>query len=185
MGIDPAQFRVMEERLARNRRKQMQPSAPEQHPPVTPMPPSQCAMESSDIVFSCVDRYRTHEFVFHGKPMGKPRMTQRDKFVMRPRVKKYWDFKALLRAASGPLDDNADMVIVTAWVPMPPSWSKKKQDAMAGQPCRQKPDWDNIGKAICDALFDEDCCIWVGVTIKYWCRQGDERLNIKVLYAKS
>lgn len=185
MGMDPAQFRVMEERLARNRRKTPPAPAPELHPAVTPIPPSQCAMESSDIVFSCVDRYRTHEFVFHGKPIGKPRMTQRDKFIKRPIVQRYWTFKAALQAACGPTDPNADMVIVTAWVPMPPSWSKKKQDAMAGQPCRQKPDWDNISKAICDALFDDDECIWVGVAIKYWCRPGDERLNVKILYAKS
>lgn len=112
-------------------------------------------------------------------------MTQRDKFIKRPNVQRYWAFKDALRAAAGTLPLNPDMVIVTAWVPVPPSWPKKKREAKVGQPCREKPDWDNIGKAVCDALFDEDACIWVGVTIKYWCLEGQERLNVKVLYAKS
>lgn len=180
MGITPEQFQKMEDRLDRNRRRK-----PAAVPPVMPIPPSPCAAESSDIVFSCVDKYLTHEFVFVGKPIGKPRMTQRDKFIKRPATTQYWQFKDAIRISAGQLPAYPDMVIVTAWVPMPPSWSKTKQDSYTGQPCRQKPDWDNIGKAICDALFDEDCCIWVGALIKYWCRPGDERLNIKVLYAKS
>lgn len=136
-------------------------------------------------MFACADKYLTHEFVFQGKPIGKPRMTQRDKFVKRPATEQYWRFKDALRISAGQLPSYPDMVIVTAWVPMPPSWSLKKQAEYVGQPCRQKPDWDNIGKAVCDALFDEDACIWVGVLIKYWCSPGQERLNIKVLYAKS
>ena len=35
---------------------------------------------------------------------------------------------------------------------MPSSWSKKKRDAMGGQPCNTIPDLVNIGAAICDAL---------------------------------
>lgn len=183
MGVTPEQFRAMEQRLEQNRGKK-RPSAPIPSAPVTPIPPSPVSGQDTDIIFSCKDGYLTKEFTFHGKPLGKPRMTQRDKFVMRPACKRYWDFKAAIRTAAGTLPDQPDMVIVSAWVPMPPSWSKKKSEAMNGQPCRQKPDWDNIGKAVCDALFDEDCCIWVGATIKYWCVAGAECLIVKVLYAK-
>lgn len=177
MGVTPEQFRQLEERVAGNRHKPLA--------PVTPMPPSAVGRDTSNLIFASLDRYSSNEFVFNGKPLGKPRMTRRDKFKQRPCVMRYRAFADGLRAAAGNLPEGADMVIVTAWVPMPPSWSKNKKDQMLGQPCRQKPDWDNIGKAVCDALFDEDACIWVGVTIKYWCLAGQERLNVKVLYAKS
>ena len=46
----------------------------------------------------------------------------------------------------GPLDIHA-----VFWMPMPPSWSAKKKDAMQGKPHTQKPDADNLVKAVCDA----------------------------------
>lgn len=167
----------MEERVGKNRR---------QSPPaVAAIPPSPVASETPDIVLSCQDRYWTKEFTYHGAPIGKPRMTRRDQFIMRPAAQRYWKFKDALLIAAGPLPPSPDMVIITAWVPMAKSWSKKKQTEMAGKPCRNTPDWDNIGKGVCDALFDQDCMIWVGVTIKYWCYIGQEKVNIKILYAKS
>ena len=167
----------MEERVAHNRggQKPTQPVVPAAAP----------APDLASILFVAPEGYMAVDFTYRGKPVGKPRMTQRDKFHKRPAAQRYWDFKAALRATAGPLLPGPDMVVVSAWVPMPPSWSKTKKEAMACQPCRQKPDWDNIGKAVCDALFDEDACIWVGVTIKYWCLAGQERLNVKILYAKS
>lgn len=51
---------------------------------------------------------------------------------------------------------------------MPASWSKKRKAEMAGRPHRQKPDRDNIDKAILDSLFDKDEGIAFGTTAKYW-----------------
>jgi Holliday junction resolvase RusA-like endonuclease len=53
---------------------------------------------------------------------------------------------------------------------------------MCHQICRSKPDWDNIGKAVCDALFKEDSGIADGRVQKFWCRAGQEMTTVHVLY---
>lgn len=168
MAITPEQFRSLEVRLQKNQ-KTVAPL------PTTGLWPWPCLP---------LAEFTLREFDFHGPPVGKPRMTQRDVWKKRPIVLRYHVFKDALRAAAGEMPPGPDAVIVTAHVPMPPSWSKKKQAELAGKPCRQKPDWDNIGKAVCDTLFEEDACIWCGATVKYWCPAGQEGLNVKVLYAK-
>jgi Holliday junction resolvase RusA-like endonuclease len=177
MGVTPEQFREMELRSEANRHKGLAVRSSPAHIStlVTEWPWPLLPLA----------KYVTTEFVFQGKPIGKPRQTHRDQWQKRPCVLRYRAFADAIRAAAGNLPPEPDIVLVTAYIPMPPSWSKKKKDALAGQPCRQKPDWDNIGKACCDALFDEDACIWLGLTAKYWCREGQERLSVKVLYAKS
>ena len=47
---------------------------------------------------------------------------------------------------------------IHAWFGMPCSWSKKKRAAYAGQHHAQKPDADNVVKAVLDALTD--CYVW-------------------------
>ena len=52
----------------------------------------------------------------------------------------------------------------TAWVtfrlPLPPSWTDKRKAAMDGQPHQQKPDLDNLLKALGDAIYSDDSGIW-------------------------
>lgn len=55
-----------------------------------------------------------------------------------------------------------------AYFEMPASWSKKRKAEMAGRPHRQKPDRDNVDKAILDSLFDDDAGVAFGTTAKYW-----------------
>ena len=50
------------------------------------------------------------------------------------------------------VDEGAVLVTVEARIPMPESWSKKKQAAMDGKLMASKPDMDNIEKALFDAL---------------------------------
>lgn len=180
MGIDPSQFRQMEERLERNRRPRQPISTPA---PARVAPPP--TVDATSIIFANLEGFDLHQFTYQGAPMGKPRMTQRDKFVKRPKVQRYWAFKDAIRLAAGPLPPLPELVLVAAHVAMPKSWKKKKMAAHAGKPCRSRPDWDNIGKAVCDSLFDEDCCIWLGMTMKHWCYAGQECLDVKVFYAKS
>jgi Holliday junction resolvase RusA-like endonuclease len=188
MGFTPEQVREMEERLVRNRKR----PTPVALPPPTPRPldppkapaPSLVCVEPDDLTVTCSDRFTSVEFTYHGKPIGKPRMTQRDTWMRRPAVVRYRQFADALREAAGGVREGADMVLVTAWVAMPESWTKKKKAELVGQPCRQRPDWDNIGKAVCDSLFDEDCCIWAGLTMKYWCYSGQERVHVRIFYAK-
>ncbi len=102
-------------------------------------------------------------------PIGKPRMTQRDHWKKRPCVEHYRSFCDLLRIyVKGQLPVDTDNLSWTAYFPIPKSWSKKKQAAMAGQLHRQKPDRDNVDKAIMDALLQEDCAVARGYTEKRW-----------------
>jgi Holliday junction resolvase RusA-like endonuclease len=121
-------------------------------------------------------------FVVPGPPMGKPRMTQRDKWQKRPAVLRYRDYCDRIRAASKTLPKDVYGVIVQAHIAMPDSWSKKKKEEHCGTAHRQRPDWDNIAKSVGDALFKEDSVLAGGTCWKYWCRSGDERTVIRVLY---
>lgn len=103
------------------------------------------------------------------EPMGKPRMTQRDKWKKRPCVLVYHAFKDYVRLSLASVDlSDVDGVSWDAFFSMPKSWSKKKKEAMRGQPHQQKPDRDNIDKAILDALLKDDSVVWRGELYKYW-----------------
>ncbi len=79
-------------------------------------------------------------------PVPKPRMTQRDKWKKRPVVLRYHAFKDEVRAAGVELEESGQHIIFV--LPMPKSWSKKKQREMVGKPHQQKPDKDNLEKAL-------------------------------------
>lgn len=63
-----------------------------------------------------------------------------------------------------------------AWVvfhlPMPASWSKAKRELMRGQPHQQKPDNDNLIKALADAVHKEDSGLWDYRVTKLWADVG-------------
>ena len=116
--------------------------------------------------------------------MGKPRMTRSDKWKKRPKVMRYREFADRCRAAAGRLPANPDSIIIVAWLPMPESWSEKKKHEQNGRIVRSTPDWDNIGKAVCDALFEQDSMLGGGTCWKFWCCQGQEQTQITVLYPR-
>lgn len=118
-----------------------------------------------------------------GPIMGKPRMTQRDKWAKRPTVMRYYEFKSRLKSYfSGHMQDlvGARELSWVAYIGMPYSWSLKKKKEMAGKPHLSKPDRDNIDKAILDSLFEDDSRIWRGSMEKRWDDFGGERLEIKI-----
>lgn len=61
---------------------------------------------------------------------------------------------------------------VVFFLPMPASWSVAKRKKMAHTPHQQKPDIDNLLKAVFDALCEEDCHIWQIKASKYWADKG-------------
>lgn len=61
---------------------------------------------------------------------------------------------------------------VTFIIPMPDSWSEKKKLSMDGKPHRQKPDYDNLAKALGDAVYGEDCQLHDIRNTKIWGRVG-------------
>lgn len=104
-------------------------------------------------------------------PIPKPRMTQSDRWSGRTCVQLYWHFKHEVRLAMGDRQFPHPTHIIFV-LPMPESWSEKKKRRHDGQPHCQRPDWDNLAKALTDALFDEDSYLFDIRVTKLWGRKG-------------
>lgn len=102
-------------------------------------------------------------------PVPKPRMTQRDKWAKRPAVLRYFAFCDQVRAAGIELGEVVNVIFV---MPMPKSWSQTSRNAMDGKPHRQKPDLDNLLKAVSDAALSEDKQIHTITAKKVWGEVG-------------
>lgn len=104
-------------------------------------------------------------------PVGKPRMTQRDKWARRPAVLRYREFCDAVRAAGIQMPDEGARI--TFLLPMPKSWSKAKRERMNLSAHRAKPDLDNLLKALMDACLEDDAGVWnVGRIQKLWAAEG-------------
>lgn len=103
-------------------------------------------------------------------PVAKPRMTQRDKWQKRPAVMRYRAFCDECRLLGIEVPEAG--AHVTFHIPMPSSWSKKKKEAMLGQPHQQRPDVDNLQKALQDAVLEEDSSVWDVRITKRWAETG-------------
>ena len=101
-------------------------------------------------------------FGVDGLPVGKgrPRFARVGKFVQTYSDKKTVAWEDQVRAAAqkamGPTDILETPVTLALYfrLPIPQSWSKKRQEAAKNQleSYTKKPDWDNLGKAVSDAL---------------------------------
>jgi Holliday junction resolvase RusA-like endonuclease len=120
------------------------------------------------------------KFTILGEPVGKPRMTQRDKWAERPAVMHYRAWADRARAAAPNRPGDAKDVSWVAYFDLPASYSKKKRAALAGQPHRQKPDRDNVDKAVLDALFAQDCTVSDGTLRKRWDDGRGPRIEITI-----
>ena len=120
------------------------------------------------------------------EPIGKPRMTQRDRWKKRPCVLRYHAFKDAVRKAllaelpfnKVPTDPQG--VNIAAYFSMPKSWPKRKKESLSGAPHKQKPDIDNIIKAVLDTIFPEDSLIYCVMAEKYWDDGRGTRLEIEI-----
>jgi Holliday junction resolvase RusA-like endonuclease len=102
--------------------------------------------------------------------MGAPRQTQRDRWKKRPVIERYHAFRDELRLQwTKELPHSLRLVF---FLPMPPSWSKKKQAGTLHTPHDQKPDIDNLVKAVLDTLSKEDKQVWRVYAEKYWDVEG-------------
>ena len=109
-------------------------------------------------------------------PVAKPRQTQSDKWKKRPCVMRYRAFADECRLKRVFLPTAG--AIITFHMPMPISWSKTKREQMKGKPHQQKPDWDNLGKALSDAVYGEDCHVWDVRIIKVWSVIGQIEIEV-------
>ena len=97
-------------------------------------------------------------------------MTRADAWKKRPAVLRYRAFRDDVQAHRV-VFCNGDRV--TFWVPMPASWSDAKRVRQDGQPHQQRPDIDNLLKALLDAIYEDDAGIWhIGGAQKRWARDG-------------
>lgn len=123
--------------------------------------------------------------VVPGAAVAKPRMTRRDKWAKRDNVMRYraWaDHVRLIAHAAGGVPE-AERILDVSWVARfepPASTSKKKRAVMIGTLHRNKPDRDNIDKAVLDVLFKEDQGIASGTIRKEWADQAS--LTIVITY---
>ena len=68
-------------------------------------------------------------------------------------------------------DSSVAVIIVQSIVP-PQKWIKKNPNASLPFPCNEKPDWDNIGKTVSDAMnkiaYEDDKSIALATVIKQY-----------------
>ena len=102
-------------------------------------------------------------------PIPKPRMTRSDAWKKRPCVMRYWEFKDKCKELKIMVENKQHICFN---MPMPKSWSKKKQQETVGKPHKQKPDVDNLCKALLDAVLVEDSHIYDIRITKYWAEEG-------------
>lgn len=104
---------------------------------------------------------KLNDLIIQLRPVPKPRMTSGDQWKKRPVVQKYWEYCALLREACA--KNNfvlPDVLSMTFVFDMPTSWSLVKRGRMAETPHQNRPDLDNIIKAVKDALAKNDSYVW-------------------------
>ena len=102
-------------------------------------------------------------------PVPKPRQTQADRWKKRPCVMRYRAFADECRAKDVEIINGSTVIF---YLPMPKSWSKKKKALMLGKGHQQKPDVDNLLKAVMDAVLKEDCHIYDIHSQKFWAEKG-------------
>lgn len=109
--------------------------------------------------------------IYNVIPMGAVRMNKADAWKKRPVVLRYFRFKDDLRASGLNTIPEGGKIIFR--LPMPASWSGKRKREADGKPHTQKPDLDNMLKAVLDTIYEEDCHIWnIGGLEKYWAYEG-------------
>jgi Holliday junction resolvase RusA-like endonuclease len=111
-------------------------------------------------------------FTVPGTPIGKPRMTRRDKWKRRPNVQRYraWaDSVRLVVVRSGftaaALGFPHNHAIGVAWLAV---FSRPKRGAQDQPNHTVKPDRDNIDKALLDSLFEHDQVVSCGLMRKIY-----------------
>lgn len=92
-----------------------------------------------------------NEYIIKLKPFPAPRLHGR---YPTKQTEKYKAFRTelLMRARIEGLRDLPSAIGFTFEIPMPPSWSNKKRERMRGQLHQQKPDLDNLIKAVKDSF---------------------------------
>lgn len=105
---------------------------------------------------------KTIKFVVQGDPVakGRPRFSRRGRFVQTYTPEKTKEYEILVqqnytRQCNGEYAGDSPLIIeIDAYFPIPKSASKIKRQRMLSNEIKKtsRPDVDNVGKTICDAL---------------------------------
>lgn len=133
----------------------------------------------------------TIDFTVPGKPMGKerPRVTTHGTYT--PTKTKDYEkivkqkFIEAMQTQHEPAKVLSAEIYITAYFDVPKSWSIHAKRDHYNQPAAKKPDSDNIGKIICDALngvaYKDDACVCeLDVSKKYRGEQEEPRVEVTV-----
>jgi Holliday junction resolvase RusA-like endonuclease len=113
--------------------------------------------------------------VIYGKPLGKPRMTKRDRWAKRKCVTRYWAWCDLARLAAFSNPSKKDTLDAPTVVQVVAHFSHKTRRG----PHLLRPDGDNILKSVCDALFENDEMIYRKTVAKFW-TTGHDRVEVLI-----
>jgi len=108
--------------------------------------------------------------IFNVEPIGKPRMTQRDRWKQRPCVLAYHAYRDTVRLQARGWEPGGELALRFE-IAMPKSWSGVKKSRMLGVPHASKPDLDNLVKAFLDC-WEEDKHVWWIQAEKCWSTSG-------------
>lgn len=103
-------------------------------------------------------------------PVGKPRQTLCDRWGKRKVVLNYRAFADQVRLQRVVVPEAG--ALVTFVLPMPASWPKAKRWKHIDGPHRQKPDLDNLVKALLDAIYGDDAVVYDLHARKVWGKRG-------------
>ncbi len=123
------------------------------------------------------------QIVYYGNPAGMPRMrTRRTKFgvlhYVPPNSPGTLFRNAIKLKAVGQQKLTGPVALrIECLFAMPVSWSKAKKAKHFGKPHTQKPDGDNVAKAVMDGLtaagvWPDDAVVWSLEIRKVWAVQG-------------
>jgi Holliday junction resolvase RusA-like endonuclease len=110
------------------------------------------------------------DMIYDIVPCPAPRMTKSDKWKKRPCVLRYFDFKKQCKEKGITFENGQEITFV---MPFKKTYSEKKKKSLLEQPHLQKPDIDNLLKALFDAIFEDDSHIYhISSIKKVWGYEG-------------
>lgn len=118
----------------------------------------------------------TMHIVYYGQPIGKPRMTQRDKWARRPGVVAYYHWANGLRAK---LNRTTKLRLTKPTQLHVRAFFEGPAGTHRLGPHTQVPDSDNCLKSVTDALFANDQMIYKMSVEKRWADGGSARVEIE------
>lgn len=142
------------------------------------------------------DAMKQIKFSIPGQPFGKqrPRVVSRGTFSKAYTPKETVSYENLVKliysqAAKGKMFPEGAMldVRIIAYYDIPKSTSKKKRKEMLEHKIRptKKPDWDNIGKIVCDSLnlvaYHDDSAVVDAQVRKFYSENPRVNVTIKVI----